>query len=67
MQTWTLEIDGRPDACKGRSDESLGSDFSDLESAQIFFELLETHLWKEDSEIIGIPNYVATLHKNDFI
>jgi hypothetical protein len=34
---------------------------------QIFFELWEEHFWNEDSEINGIPEYVATLHKSDFV
>jgi len=33
----------------------------------IFFEFLETHFWKEDFEIIGILDKMATLHKSDFV
>jgi hypothetical protein len=34
---------------------------------RIFFECPETIFWNEDSEINGIPDNIATLHKNDFI
>jgi hypothetical protein len=34
---------------------------------RIFFELLEAHFWNEDSEINGIPNKMATLHKSNFV
>jgi hypothetical protein len=34
---------------------------------KIFFEYLEPLFRNEDSEINGIPNNVATLHKSDFV
>jgi hypothetical protein len=34
---------------------------------RILFELLELHFKNEDSEINGIPNEMATLHKSDFV
>jgi len=36
-----LDTDGRPDACMSRLDGSLGSDFSDLESAESSLNLLK--------------------------
>jgi hypothetical protein len=34
---------------------------------RIFFEFLEAHFWNQDSKINDIPDYVATLHKSDFV
>jgi len=34
---------------------------------RIFFEHLEPVLCNEDSKINDIPDYVATLHKSDFV
>jgi hypothetical protein len=60
-----LNTEGRPDAWLGRPDGSLGSDFSDLDSAQnLLWASWTFFFWNEDSEINGIPNNAAN-HKTN--
>jgi hypothetical protein len=74
MQPWNssklLGSDGRPDAWLGHLDGSLGSDFSDLESAQNLLwtswsTFMKRRLWKKKKR--GILNKMATLHKSNFV
>jgi hypothetical protein len=67
MQAWTVNTDRSPDACMGRPDGSWDPISLTWNLHRIFFELWEVHFWNEDSEINGIPDYVAILHKSDFI
>jgi hypothetical protein len=57
-----LDTNGRPDARQGHQGEILGSDFSEVESAQNILGHLENF-----SKINNMPDYLATLHNSDFV
>jgi hypothetical protein len=61
------DTDGRLGAWQGCPDGSLDPTSLTWNLHRIFFELLKAHFWNEDSEINGIPNKMATLHKSNFV
>jgi hypothetical protein len=63
-----LDTDESLDTCLGRPNGILGSDFSDLESAQnLLLSILNHFSENDDFEINVILDYVATLHNSNFV